>query len=76
MVGVAQVSFFALWIGGIFFGTKVPGLLGLAVLGLAYAYVTKRVDIFSSYPRAMQVGRGLRALERDGFCIAQGRPFA
>ncbi|MBN8539316.1 MAG: hypothetical protein J0L82_02935 [Deltaproteobacteria bacterium] len=69
MVGVAQVSFFALWIGGIFFGTKVPGLLGLAVLGLAYAYVTKRVDIFSSYPRAMQVGRGLRALKETAFVL-------
>lgn len=69
LVGVAQASFFALWIGGIFFGTKVPGLLGLVALGLTYAFVTKRVDIFSAYPRAMQVGRGLRALKETAFIL-------
>lgn len=69
MVSVAQLSFFALWIGGIYFGTKLPGLIGLGVLGASYAYVTRRVDIFSAYPRAMQVGRGLRALKETAFVL-------
>lgn len=68
-VGVAQLSFFALWIGGVYYGTKLPGVLGLVVLGLTYAFVTKRVDIFSAYPRAMQVGRGLRALKETAFVL-------
>lgn len=69
LVGVAQAAFFALWIGGIFFETKLPGVFGLVVLGLTYAFVTKRVDIFSAYPRAMQVGKGLRALKETAFVL-------
>jgi len=69
LIVFAQVSFFALWIGGIFFETKMPGLVGLVGLGLAYAFVTRRVDIFSAYPRAMQVGRGLRALKETAFIL-------
>ncbi len=69
LVGATQVLFFSLWIGGIFFGSKIPGLVGLVLLGLSYAIVIKKVDIFSAYPRAMQVGRGLRALKETAVVL-------
>lgn len=59
----AQVAFYALWIVGLMNGTKSWGLVGLGVLGLAYYLAGRVIDLISAYPRAMSVGRSLRALK-------------
>ncbi len=62
-VAGTQIAFFVLWISGLAYGTKLWGLFGLILLAGAYYFASRRVDIFSSYSRAVSVGRSLRALK-------------
>ena len=63
LVTLAQVSFYGLWIAGLMQGTKLWGLIGLAVLAVSYFLAAREIDLLSAYPRAMAVGRSLRALK-------------
>ncbi len=62
MVLAAQVAFFGLWFAAVAMETKWIATLGLAAWVGAYALVTRKVDLFASYPRSMLLGRNLRVL--------------
>lgn len=63
LVTLAQVSFYGLWIAGLMQGTKLWGLIGLVALAVSYFLAAREIDLLSAYPRAMAVGRSLRALK-------------
>lgn len=63
IVTAAQVAFYGLWVAGLMQGTKLWGLIGLGALGLSYYLAAREVDLLSAYPRAMSIGRSLRALK-------------
>ena len=63
IVTTAQVAFYGLWVAGLMQGTKLWGLFGLGALALSYYLAAREVDLLSAYPRAMSVGRSLRALK-------------
>lgn len=62
LVVVAQLAFFGLWFAAIALETKWIATMGLVAWVLAYAFVTRKVDLFTSYPRSMLLGRNLRVL--------------
>lgn len=62
LVAAAQVLFFGLWAIAIALSLKWIGTVGLVIWIASYAFVTRRVDLFSAYPRAMLLGRNLRVL--------------
>jgi hypothetical protein len=63
IVTAAQMAFYGLWVSGLMHGTKLWGAFGLGALGLSYFLAAREVDLLSAYPRAMSIGRSLRALK-------------
>lgn len=68
-VTALQFTFFILWAVGLSMGTKALGLVGLMGLAIGYYLALRNVDLFSSYPRAMAIGRSLRSLKEVGFVL-------
>ncbi len=62
LVVVAQFLFFGLWTVAVVVSLKWIATVGLALWLGSYLLVTRRIDLFAAYPRAMLLGKNLRVL--------------